>query len=597
MTYLDKKFFNKKFTIRNISRFNFSKIRVPDLVISTITALAILPFLTVSSKQIASSIVSGNEALGIFYYPRIFSARESWTNIGNYFTESVDKSISSAEFVMLGDLIERIFFKLFSENVAITYAIVSAIYLTLWIYILSLIVSNKVKKDFLESNIIIAAVLVIFFGNNSFFNENYGFFRLISPQVSILIWILGIYCISKYYEHGSLVIKRIRFLVLFSTLILLSSMTYLFSFLALTSVSAVLIVHLFYYKRFKDLIIFLISFLISLMPFLSTTYMNYNDVVFTQVLERMGLFESRLPGTIKTATLCLLVAILTYFYTKFTKTKLNRNPFVLSILICTSGLMLASQSNLITNKSIQFYHFETFSYILLILLITKILLLFQKRIIGTKVLKRNTKSVLFSIVSGLVVLGFIQTSIKQDPPSELKQFFSRNFSESQNLIVDVSVLDYSIPIYAKSKVLYQGDIIAYKFSNTEIMKRYFVSTGCANSISFETIPGLIDYRVQPLLQKGSQINKYLSLINLDHRFENLYQTYFKEAQARELLIKSQINEFMRENIDSDCIQLARQFGIDYVVYDLESNWVENIAKENTAIFTVNNQKFLVAKIS
>jgi hypothetical protein len=586
-----------KFKLRDANELNSRKFKVPGLLISTITALAILHFLTISSKKIISSISSGSEALGIFYYPRIFSSRDSWISIGDYFTDSIYNPVPSAEFVMVGDLIERIFFKLLSENIAVTYKIVAAIYLTLWIYTLSLIVSKKENRNFLKSNIIIAALLIIFFGNNSFFNENYGFFRVISPQVSMLIFISGLYCIYNYYAQDELENKRIKFLAIFPSLVLLSSMTYLFTLVALACVSAIFALHLIYRERFNDLRLFIIALFISLIPFCITTFMNYRDAVFSQVLERMGLFESRLPGTLKTVVLCFLVFIITYLYSRLTKTKLNDEPFIITIMIFNSGLLLASQSNLFTNKSIQFYHFETYSYILLILLITKILLLFKKRLVRIKVSKLNTRNTLASIVAGLVLLGFIQTDIKQDPPSELKQFFAENFSESQSLIVDIDYLNYSIPIYTKSKVLYQGDIIAYKFSNTEIMKRYFVNTGCQNQISFESIPGLVDYRIEPWVQKGNQINKYLSFVNLDRQFDNLYLSYLKEAQTRELLIKSEIDKFMSENINSDCIKLARQFGIDYVVYDSKSGWVKNISKDTDSVFIVNNKKILVAKIS
>jgi hypothetical protein len=577
--------------------FTFFKRYVLGLLISLITGLIILPFMTLSSKKIVSSISSGSEALGIFYYPRIFSLSESWLNIGDYFTESIENSVPTAEFVMLGDLFERILFKLLSEDIAMTYKIVSAIYLTIWIYILSQIVLTKGKRDFLKTNVLIAALLIVFFGNNSLFNENYGFNRLISPQISILIWILGIYCIHKYYQLGAKENNRSKYLISFAILILISSMTYLFTFLALICVSATFALHLFCIKRLNDLKFLILLLFMSLIPFATSTLINYNDMVFSQVLERMGLFESRLPGTVKTVALCLIVIILTYFYSKLIKIELNKNPFILTVIIFTSGLILASQSNLITNKTVQFYHFETYAYILLISVIAKISLQFNKNPRSNKVLKVKYKYMLTAGATVIVLLVFFQTNIRHDNPNELKQFFIKNFSESQNLIVDIDYLDYSIPIYTKSKVLYQGDIIAYKFSNTEIMKRYFVNTGCPNSISLESIPGFIDYRIQPLIQKGNQIYKYLSFVNLDRRFDNLYLSYFDEAQSRQILIESQINEFMTDNVMGDCIKLARQFGINYIVYDSKSNWVRNFPKGKFSEFKVNEKKILVAKIT
>lgn len=575
----------------------FFKAKTKNLLISVTTALAILPFLTTSSKRVISGISSGNEALGIFYYPRIFSLDQAWLEIGNYFTRSTVSLKTSAEFGMLGDLIERIFFKIFSENIVITYKIISLIYLSLWLYFLTRLVSEENISNFLKSSILVSLALIIFFGNKSLININYGFSRIISPQVSILIWILTIYGVHEFFRNSKLGIKKSKFLILFPLLILLSSLTYLFTFLALLGVAVVFGLYLLYIKEIKKITIFLILSLTSCIPFGISTYTHQSNLVFSQVLERMGIFESRLPGSIKTLMLCLVIFLLIFIYNKLTTNKLSNNPFVLTILICTIGLIVASQSNVITNKSIQFYHFETYSYILLILVIVKLFLLTMGKQTIIEKLQIRSRKIPISVLVSLLLLHFLFTNIKIDPSNDYKTFFVSNFSKSSNLIVDISVLDYSIPIYTKSKVLYQGDIIAYNFTNAEIMNRYFVNSGCPKQISFEGVPGLIEYRIQPTLQKGNQVFKYLSFINLEHRFRNLYLPYIEEAKEIETNIGLEVEEFFRKNRGGDCLQLARQFGIDYVIFDRESSWSEFFSEKDSSKFVVNKKDIYVVKLS
>jgi len=573
------------------------KSTISNSLISVMTALVVLPFFTASSSGILSKISSGNEALGIFYYPRIFSINEAWFKIGNYFIEPIGSTKISAEFGMLGDLVQRIFFKIFSENIVFTYKITSVIYLSLWLFFLTKISLPEHNSSFLKTIALVCILLVFFFGNKSLINSNYGFSRLISPQISVLIWILAIYCIYEFFRHYRLRIGNSKYLILFSILILISSFTYLFTFLVLLSVAIVFLLYLFYLRDIKEIRIFSPMLFFSCLPFGLNAYNNQSNLVFSQVLERMGLFESRLPGSIKTVVLCLFLFILIFIYSKLAPDRLRENPFGLSILICNIGILVASQSNIISNKSIQFYHFEIYLYILLLLIIIKLLLITLLKQVTFKKLDIYARKISIPTLMVLIPLQFILTDIKFDPSNDYKKFFMNNFSQSSNLIVDISFLNYTIPIYTKSKVLYQGDIIAYYFSNTEIMQRYFINSGCPKQISFGEVPGLIDYRIEPTLQKGNQVFKYLSLINQEQRFRNLYSPYFKKAKEMEKIISSEIEVVIKRNKSKDCVDLARQFGIDYIIFDRESNWTEVFAKASPLVFVVDKKEIFVARIS
>ena len=89
----------------------------------------------------------------------------------------------------------------------------------------------------------------------------------------------------------------------------------------------------------------------------------------------------------------------------------------------------------------------------------------------------------------------------------------------------------------------------------------------------------------------------MSFINLEHRFRNLYLPYIEEAKEIETNIGLEVEEFFRKNGGGDCLKLARQFGIDYVIFDRESSWGEFFSEKESSKFVVNKKDIYVVKLS
>jgi hypothetical protein len=562
--------------------------------VSVAFAVLLLPFLTFNSNFIQNSIITAGIPLGIFYYPRSYSASESLLNIGDYFSGNVANNDISAEFIMLADLFQRISYKYLGENIVVSYKVLSLCYLSIWIYFLSQLTQSSNSPTSIRAYVLTATGLLIFFNTESNFNENYNFSRIISPQFSILIWIVFVYLIYLYFRYQKLQNRQLKILLTLPFMLFVSSATYLFSFLSILGTSIVFLLYLVREKKTKHVLMLIPMGLLSICPFTYNAYSNIGSAEFSQVLTRMGLLESRLPGGIRNLAICAIVFFLIHVAQKIPSNQLSNSEFKLTLMISNTGLLLAGLSNVITGKSIQFYHFETYSLVLLLVVLVKILSLVLDYISIRIKVPRNSQYLVITIP--LFSLLVQVSTLDYDFNNPYREFFVKNFKNDDNLIVDVENLKYSIPIYSNSKVLYQGDIIAYGFSDKEIMIRYFLTTGCSDIEQVRLIPGLFEYQGEPLYQKGKQVFRYLSYLNLENEFTHLYLPLLKKASEVRRKNEAVIQNFITEYRNYNCFQLAREYDIDYIVFEEKSNW--NKIPNELQIFTykVDKKKLFVAKI-
>ena len=103
-----------------------------NLWFSLIAAIITLPIMTRSVSELSRNISSGEVALDISYYQRIFSINNSYI-LGNFYIDEVDFRERVVDFYNVGEILERIGFKFFESNIIFTYLIFSLFYLFLWI--------------------------------------------------------------------------------------------------------------------------------------------------------------------------------------------------------------------------------------------------------------------------------------------------------------------------------------------------------------------------------------------------------------------------------------------------------------------------------
>ena len=151
-----------------------------------------------------------------------------------------------------------------------------------------------------------------------------------------------------------------------------------------------------------------------------------------------------------------------------------------------------------------------------------------------------------------------------------------NFNSDTNVIVD-TIISPTFPIYSGAKMLYQNDIYTYKYSNSEILERYYISKGCPRNLNLSNSSPIIVYRIEAFRQKASALEKNLSILKLDDKLDFLYRPLQIKALDRELEITNEIQRFLVKNGDKSCISLARSFNVDIVIFDEHSLWNKTLA--------------------
>lgn len=540
-----------------------------------------LAFISISmfvrdSREIQNSIKSGLPALDEWYYQKIYHFSKSFIYLDQPFVDNVDFSYRNIETLNFGDLFYKIIFKFFPYDISISYFVSTTILLSLWIYLISILVMNSRKNYFFSTAILSLICIIMFFGNSRLPNNDYPFARVVSPQFVGLVWILATLLIFNEIDNKSrLSESNGRTLFAFSFLLFFASFTYLYLFLSIFGALLVRILSLIKTKTFKKALTLFMSIVAGTLPYLISNSHRLEETRFTEASLRMGLIESRSPGGGLTIILCLS-CILILNSSKITK--LNFQNSISKTLSLTSlGILVASQSNLFTNISIQFsYHFEIFAWLNFLIIVSLILIKLFNRI-SCNMQTKTYKNIL--IIFCLIVLVIYNFTVKDLNSSKrelktIQKTIQMKFGDDSNLIVDAKGLQSSFRIYSKSRILYQEDIIPYGYTNKEILERFFISSGCSNNLTDDVLLKPLVYYIEGSNQKGESLKKYLRLINLENQFRFLYQPLIEAAQDRRVSAIEFINFLKLEFQPNSCLELARNKGINFIIFDKNSKWSE-----------------------
>ena len=561
------------FKIRSVSSSAIHKLIRHHALSSLIYASIMLPIMTKSSLEIKNNISSGIPALAISYYQRIFNSNNSYI-LGNFYIDTDNFFLRTVDFYNIGELIQRLGFKLLGSNILLTYYLYSLIYLSLWIFLITRIVNFGLSRNITKSFFITSIILVLFFSRYSFIEGLYPFARIINPQFSIIIWLYGTFLLFKILEEGKTKKGNLWFMVLYAINITVASLSYLFVFISLISSGLVAILYILSKKQYHKSFFLILVIFISIVPYTLITLRNINDKNSLELLERLGLISSRLPGAASTLLITFLTLIVIFSNQKlFSETK--NFLFQKVLTITTIGLIIASQSNIITNRSMQFSdHFLVFAVCNLV--VTMIFFTLHLKILNIKFLL--TKIILVPLTVSLVVFSTVKTflpAIQFEKKDNLHKLISYKFDSSTKVIVDAPISD-AFPIYSNSKILYQNDIYTYKFSNRELLERYYISKGCPRNLDLEKISSIVVYRFEAYMQKSESIEKYLSLLNLGNKFSYLFRQLQSKAVNVESDVQTEIRNFLIGSEGKNCITLARSFGVDFIIFDESSLWNDKL---------------------
>ena len=557
------------------------KISAHILISIFLAFLSILSFVR-NSTDIQTSIRKGLPALDEWYYQKIYFYSKSLMDSSQNFVDSPEYYNRKIEILNFGDLFYRLIFKLLPNDIYIAYFVSTIILLTFWIFFISFLVLRVGKSNYTSSVVVSVVSIMLFFGNSRLPNNDYPFARIVSPQLVGLIWILATLLILKTMDYDSRSAKNnILVFLSYSFLIFFASFTYLYLLLSILATLFALILNQFRKRLFRKALLVILASLVGAVPFLYLNFQKIIDTRFVEAGQRMGLIESRAPGGGLTIILCLLCLFVLYIIkaTKFSFQDSMRNTLSLSSL----GILIASQSNLATNVSIQFsYHFEIFALINCLILLSLIL----KKLVDqfTFINQPIAPKIIFTLAL-LTLLPAIYLTSREFESSEkylvrIQKSMEMNFGDKSNLIVDVKGLQSTLRVYSESRIYFQEDMGPYGYTNNEILERYFISSGCSKKLTNDSLKRPLGYYIEASKQKGESLQKYLEFINLESEFRFLYDSLLETSLKRNESVNEYIEDLRIRLQPSNCLDVARQNGIDFILFDKHSEWSGIVESES-----------------
>jgi hypothetical protein len=83
---------------------------------------------------------------------------------------------------------------------------------------------------------------------------------------------------------------------------------------------------------------------------------------------------------------------------------------------------------------------------------------------------------------------------------------------------------------------------------------------------------LAGYRLEGIKQRYNTVDRYIKLFDFRNYFLNYREKLIDRLRIKENEIESQINEYLINETGKDCLQKARSFDVDTIIFDKKSNW-------------------------
>ena len=561
-----------------------------ELSVILIAAISILPFITKNLSSIKNQIENLSPALDIYYYQRIFSLDSGLLQLGSMYVDNMSFQYRQTNLISFGEVVQKSLYHLLGERIVTTYFIFSLLLIIVWIFLIQRLIAYDYPLTFVKNVLFTCTLLVILFGNTNVFNANYSFSRIISPQISVLFWLIGLVLVNRIITEKKSISLGYKSLVLFSLLILVASFTYLYIFMSLFGVSIVLMSYLVLQKKYQNLVLFFTFTLVSILPFIVANINKSKVERFQDAGARMGLIKYHFPGSATTLIISLGIIFAIILRKRFATKEIPISKLERILIVSSVGLILASQSNVITGSEIQFYHFNLFAKVNL--LIYLLLVASRVKIHRFKVQISGSKKILIVLLSVFLVVNSINRVllpiISDVRANSSIEILDNRYNYKNRLIVDVSNLQNVFPIYSKAKLLYQSDITTYGFSNTEVLERAYISAGCPSKITESLQSELEVYRAEAIYMKGKALERYLRLFHLDKIFAGAYKPALDTALKERRIVQSEIKNYLILASKKECLRLAKTYGIDNIIFDKKSRWYSITSASNLPItpFTV-----------
>lgn len=573
-------------SLEHFHRLNLLVLKCKPYISSIVISLSILPFFTHSRIVISSKLNELTPLSDSFYTERIFHKNNEYFFVGTpKFYLNPENSITT-ELVSLGESIQRFIYILSNYNMVFTYYLFAITCLTLT-YIFFSKILNILNNEQLFAHIFLVIALLVFFGNNSpIAADSFQFKRMISPQFHVTLWVFIIWLTHKLLLEFSLKSISVRTqLYLTFALILSLYIHYPYIFMVTAIIFFYLMTTLIIkFNSYKNAAINLLILFIGCLPQIIVLFLSRNSQNYNEMSARFGLIESRLPGSLYTIVSMIPVIIISALLKNRLNSRLSTSQVVLvkTVTLCAIAIFISSQSNIITNSSIQFSdHFNILSNIVLIIFFIMLISFVPSKFKNRKVnffelifsLRTKTLLLLFLIITNLFTqsLHFFQSG-SVNTFNTFQSKFDKIVGDHnlKKIIVDVPMLETFIGNMYSGSVLYSKNIGGYGFSNAEILSRYAVSHGCPKSLSAQEINEMFVYTFAAREQKFSRVNKLSETIGADYLVDYSDNLSLEIALEKENFVNSITNQLIADS--NNCFARAKNYKIDAIIYDRSSRW-------------------------
>jgi len=539
-------------------------------------ALVFLRFFTANPQNFFQNLQAGILPKDEFYALRIFSADSVFSGLGNHYIDNKPYSYRNPEIISLAEISQRLFYKINQSEIEFSYYTFSLILLFFWIFLICGLVSRYSKASEFVLSSIVTIQLLLSFGQFRLVRGDYGFERLVSPQIHGLTWIMYLMMLVRTIELIRSGRVSQKFLFFYAISLSGIFLTYIFTFLIAAAVSAIVLLYLIFTKRTLIAVRLLGFSGLFVLPLVILTFKIREQERFAAASERMGLVEARLPSSLYSLVGALLLATTIFLFSRLYFRSSAINSLELGLIISCLGIVVATQSGIVTKRDIQFSsHFDVFLHlnwvIYSVYLMARFLNVPPRRATATRTFFarfsafQNVTLVLIALAAISTLLISTQNSGKTNPFEKLSD---------RNVIVDDNVYQYSFPVFTSASILYNRSMHFYGFTDAELVERFIISKGCESDLTWEDLREVWMYSVDAPLQKANRLNGLSSSTRLVNLFAVEVQRLEEIARVREESQTNLLEKLIYKISQKDCISWARAYDVDRVVYSRNSTWVE-----------------------
>jgi len=492
------------------------------------------------------------------------------------------------EIISLGETVIGSLKKILNLSLSDTYIYSTILMGVLALYLFSKILNNANKKATLY---ICSAGFFVFWGPHN----DYSFERPISPQISVIAYLLIILGIKK-----ALALNQSKFKIIIGILAGLSA--YLSSPFTFIVASLGFLTYLFLIlvaKKFNVLdFASIVAYTILVIPYMHSNVENSKAKSFKDLILRQGLIESHLPAARVTIIMLILTLFYVFLFSRFTKIKVfsRQKLFFNFLIIQVVVIAFVSNSNLLTGKALQFSnHFDHFSKIILILVIgctiDAIKLDHLNLIKISNNFKLNQLMGILLILSLAVIIISKGLSVKEVEEHKLKEqsilsFIDKNINRDAVILFSNIGTSASAAAMLENKLFFSHDMFNYNYTQKEINYRYFATTACTAERIDKSSWGFT-YGLRGL-DKIGKIERYINYVKKLH-LDSIFLESLLEQRSQEISNYSNLVSMSEKNseqlMEIGCLDFIKSRDVEYLIVENNESWKLLALKENISFLS------------